>query len=316
VRRILASLWHGEGLRHLPIAVRESDEPLVRLELHDSSATSRDVTFEHVPVSLRPLILGVRAEGSRARDHVARRSLVVRDRATDELLGEISLAAAGTLPLKGGELLLFRTIRCRNFAAPVAVRWWRYALAWVHARRAPSRGDGLRMSASDLRCLNVYYMSPRPVYLIGVVPGTFSTLFTMSLVDSAGLGEVLLALPVTSPEIELMEQSGVLTMSAAPADRLAEVSTLGAYHRAPNVDASTPALPVRRSPHHGLPVLSQEFTRELSVRATHRIGSHVLFVCRVDAEQGTTPRRMAHISLMYAEWLARRGRPVDALAPD
>jgi flavin reductase (DIM6/NTAB) family NADH-FMN oxidoreductase RutF len=314
VRRILASLWHGEGLRHLPIALRESDEPLVRLELHDSSETSRDITFEHAPVSLRPLILGVRTEGAGAHDRGGRRSIVVRDRATDELLGEIFLAPAGALPLERGELSLFRAMRCRNSTVASRVRWWRYALAWVHAQRAPSRGDGLRMSASDLRCLNVYYMSPRPVYLIGVASGDRSNLFPMDLVGTIGSGEFLLALRATSPAIELMETSRVIAMSAAPPENIAEVYALGAHHRKASVDTSTLPFAIQPSPLHALPVLSHGFTRELSVRATHRIGSHVLFVCRVDAEQGATPRRMAHISLMYAEWLARRGRPVDALA--
>jgi hypothetical protein len=33
----------------------------------------------------------------------------------------------------------------------------------------------------------------------------------------------------------------------------------------------------------------------------------------VDAEQGTTPRQLGHLSEMYAEWLAARGRPVEVV---
>ena len=105
-----------------------------------------------------------------------------------------------------------------------------------------------------------------------------------------------------------METSGVIAMSAAPADQLAAVYALGAHHRKATVDTSVLPLSTTLSALHGLPVLSRGFTRELSVLRTHRFGSHVLFVCRVDSEHGSTPLRLAHISLMYAEWLARRGQ--------
>jgi flavin reductase (DIM6/NTAB) family NADH-FMN oxidoreductase RutF len=316
MKRFLTNLWHGIGLRHLPIARSESSQPLVRLELHGLPDGPCDITTDHVPVSLRPLILGVRTDDPRgaASLRVARCSLVVRDGATHESLGSIALTSAGALPLMHGTLSLFQAAGCRNTTAPLTSRWWRYALAWVHARRAVSRGDRLHMSASDLRGLNVYYMAPRPVYLIGVAFGERTNLFPMDLVGSVGTGDYLLALRATSPAIELMESSGVIAMSAAPAEHLAAVYALGTHHRKRSVDITALPFDVRRSPLHGLPVLAHGLTRELTVRATHRIGSHVLFVCQVDGEQGSTPWQIAHVSGMYAEWLAKHGRPLEALA--
>jgi flavin reductase (DIM6/NTAB) family NADH-FMN oxidoreductase RutF len=311
VRRLLSLLWNGQALRHLPIALPESPTPPVRLELHRASSPPRDVSDAHVPVSMRPLILGVRTARASDGENEEECSLVVTDRATEQRLGEIRLAPAGSVPLGDGRLALFRTTSCRNTTAPALTRWWRYALSWEHARRAPARGDGLRMSASDLRCLNVYYMWPRPVYLIGVAAGDRSNLFPMDLVGRVDASHFLLALRATSPAIALMETSRVIAMSAAPADQLRTVYALGAHHRKESVDTSALPFPLVRSARHGLPVLSTGFTRELSVREVHRIGSHVLFVCRVDAEQGVAPRQLAHISFMYAEWLARQGRPQE-----
>jgi flavin reductase (DIM6/NTAB) family NADH-FMN oxidoreductase RutF len=316
VRRLLGQLWRGAGLRHLPIAVLESSPPSVRFELHGEPGGPRDVTDHHVPVSLRPLILGLRIDqpGGAADMPPSGRSLVVRDAATGERLAAISLTVAGTLPLMSGSLSLFRPTSCRTVAVPARVRWWRYALAAVHARRASSRGDRLCMSASDLRCLNVYYMFARRVFLIGVALGERTNLFPMDLVGSVGSGEYLLALRATSPAIDLMEGSRTIAMSAAPAGHLSAVYALGAHHRLASVDVTALPFAVSRSPLHGLPVLASGFTRELTVVATHRIGSHVLFVCRVDREQGSTERQIAHVSQMYAEWLAKRGRSVEALA--
>jgi len=309
VRRLLSLLWNGQALRHLPIALAASAEPPVRIELHGPSSPARDVSDAHVPVSMRPLLLGVRVDPSVADAELRASSLVVTDRVTGERLGEIRLESAGSIPLGDARLALFRTTGCRNATAPALTRWWRYALSWEHARRAPARGDGLCMSASDLRCLNVYYMWPRPVYLIGVASGDRSNFFPMDLVGRVDASHFLLALRATSPAIELMETSRVIAMSAAPADRLQTVYALGAHHRKSSVDTSTLPFAVVRSARHGLPVLATGFTRELSVQQVHRHGSHVLFVCRVDAEQGTTPHQLAHVSLMYAEWQARHGRP-------
>ncbi len=308
--RLLTRLWHGDGLRHVPIVLGESNEPKVRFELHGLPEGPRDITTDHIPVSLRPLVIGVWSEREIEWQGAARPncSLVVRDATTGSELGAIDVTSEGTLQLSQGSLSLFRTDGCRNWTAPTTVRWWRYALAWVHARRARSRGDRLCMTAPDLRCLNVYYMSPRRVYLIGVASGGRTNLFPMDLVGRVGSGDFLLALRATSPSIELMEASRVIAMSAAPGDQLAAVYALGAHHRMATVDVAALPFDIDASPLHGRPILSQGFVRELSVLQTHRIGSHVLFVCRVDDEHGSTPRQIAHVSAMYAEWLGKQGR--------
>ena len=145
------------------------------------------------------------------------------------------------------------------------------------------------MSAADLYCLNVYYTWARRVFLIGVAHGERSNFFPMDLVGRVDPDHFLLALRATSPAIELTESSRVIAMSGAPADRLDTVYALGAHHRKASIDPSALPFPVRRSPRHGLPVLAEGFTRELTVRQVHRVGSHVLFVCRVDEERERLP---------------------------
>ena len=312
MKRILSSLWNGRPLRHLPIALGASDEPLVRFELHGLTDEPIDVSDRHVPVSMRPLVLGLRLDDLAGAERAPRRLTVVsRDRASDEYLGEIDLEPAGTLPIGTRTLSLFRTIGSRNATCGAPARTLRYALAWIHAKRAPSRGDGLCMSANDLRCLNVYYTWPRRVFLVGVAHGGRSNFFPMDLVGRVDGDHFLLALRATSPAIELMETSRVIAMSGAPADRLEPIYALGAHHRKTSVDTSALPFPVRSSPRHGLPMLAEGFTRELTVQEVHRVGSHVLFVCRVDEEQGTTPRQLGHLSEMYVEWLQGRGREIE-----
>jgi flavin reductase (DIM6/NTAB) family NADH-FMN oxidoreductase RutF len=313
MKRVLRWLRHGRPLRHLPIAFGEAEGSLVRFELRGLTAGPIDVSDRHVPVSMRPLVIGLRLDDVGVALPTHGLTLVARDRATESYLGEIALEGAGTLSLGTHTLSLCRTIASRNVTRGAATRATRYALAWIHAKGAPARGDGLCMSAADLRCLNVYYCWPRPVFLVGVAHGDRTNLFPMDLVGRVDPDHFLLALRATSPAIELMEASRVIAMSGAPADRLHAIYELGAHHRKASVDTSALPFPVHPSPLHGLPMLTGGFTRELTVQQVHRVGSHVLFACRVDAEQGTTPRQLGHVSEMFAEWLAARERGVEVM---
>jgi flavin reductase (DIM6/NTAB) family NADH-FMN oxidoreductase RutF len=312
---MLPLLRHGRGLRHLPVILPDRQELSVRVMLHGVLGGSIDVTRDHVPVSLRPLVLGVCLDGPNA--ELSSPSLELRDEHDDDrLLARIELNPVGALPLTRGELRLFETSRCRNWTAPPLTRWTRYALAWQHARHARARGDGLCMSASDLRCLNAYYISARPVYLVGVRDANAVNFFPMDLVGGVSSGDFLLALRATSPAVEIMEASGRIAMSGAPASQLQAIYALGAHHHKATIDVTRLPFAVRQSELFGLMVLDEPgLVRELSVQAAHRVGSHVLFVTRIARESGRTEAQLAHVSHMYAEWLARHGRPLEALAP-
>jgi flavin reductase (DIM6/NTAB) family NADH-FMN oxidoreductase RutF len=164
------------------------------------------------------------------------------------------------------------------------------------------------MSAADLRCLNLYYSVARPVYLVGVSFADRTNLFPMDLVGRLTSGEFLLALRATSPATELMERSRHIVLSTAPADQLGIVYALGEHHKKSTVDVECLPFPVQASPRFGLPSLVGRLSHELLVEETHRIGSHVLFVTRVQAQQALSDAQLAHVSAMYVEWAGRAGR--------
>lgn len=316
--RMLHLLRHGKGLRHLPVILPDRRDVSVRVMLCGLPGAAIDVTNDHVPVSLRPLVLGVHLDvaDNEVIAATATPSLEFRDaRDQDRLLARIDLEPVGALKLSGGELRLFETIRCRHWCAPWLTRWARYALAWQHARRAPARGDALCMSASDLRCLNAYYIVSRPVYLVSVALEDRVNVFPMDLVGGVSSGEFLLALRATSPAVELIESSRRIALSGAPGAQLNAVYALGTQHHRLTVDLSGLPFQVRASDVFALPVLAEPgLVREVSVREVHRVGSHVLFVTHVERESGVTVEQLAHVSGMYAEWLSRRGRALRALA--
>jgi flavin reductase (DIM6/NTAB) family NADH-FMN oxidoreductase RutF len=303
----LGSLRHGKDLRLMPFAFSDACDLGVRVRISGLPGGPLDVTRDHVPVSLRPLVLGVRLDAPA----IATRGLTLELHDAIETaapLARIGLEHAGEIALSRGSLQLFQTNGCRNRCAPTLTRWYRYALAWQHARLEHRKPYALKMSARDLICLNAYYIFPRPVFLVSVRHGGHENLFPMDLVGEISSGEFILALRSTSPAIELIEQSRQVALSAAPASQVKIVYALGANHRNPPAGSLDLPIPTTTSPTLGLRTLCDEAVLELSIREIHRPGSHVLFVSSILHRSGVTKEQLGHVSGMYAEWLRRQGR--------
>lgn len=317
MRHLLSLLRHGKGLRYAPVVYADTAEFSLRVLLRGLPGGPLDVSGDHCPVSLRPVMLGVRLPEDADRDVAACR-LWLEISAPDAgaaPLARLALTSVGALPLKRGNLHLFEVARTVNRCLPRSSLWLRYLLAWQDARASARRGDPLRMSARDLRALNAYYIVARPVFLVGVRHEQRLDLFPMDLVGPLSSGEYLLALRTTSPAVALIEASRRIAMSSAPAELLDAVYALGSRHRQPAVDRGKPDLPTSSSPQFGLPVLDGAgLVRELRVERVERIGSHVLFMARVEHETGLAGRQLAHLSGTYIEWLQRHQRDCEVLA--
>jgi flavin reductase (DIM6/NTAB) family NADH-FMN oxidoreductase RutF len=319
MRRIFRLIRHGRSLAHWPIVFPNVHIGL-RVHLRNTRGARVDITDAHVPISLRPLVIGVEClqaayDGFGGTDD-AGLSLVVSDASTGAELADVRLRSIGSIPTQGNELRLFEMGACRNRCASRLTRWWRYALAWRHALDAPRRGDRLCMSASDLRALNAYYIVPRPVYSVSVSHAGRTNMFPMDLVGRLPSGAFSLALRTTSPAIELIDSSRRVVMSGAPSHLLSEVYALGRHHRESAIDVGKLPFRIAQSRRYALPIIADaSIVRELTVRAVHRIGSHTVFVCDIDEEIGEPQNMIAHTSAMFVEWLRRRGRTVEVLRP-
>jgi flavin reductase (DIM6/NTAB) family NADH-FMN oxidoreductase RutF len=307
LRTLLGALRNGRALRHAPITA--PNEPAVRLVIRSRDAPPVDVSRDHVPVSLRPLVLGVRLDAAAdGRELAGPAVLAFQSVADGRELGSMRVRASGSIPLAQGTLRLLTPVRTSNRCEPAPSRWVRYALAWQHARRAPARGDRLCMGAADLRALNLYYASARRVYLVGVAHQGRTNLFPMDLVAHLAPCDFVLALRATSPAIELMERSRRLALSAAPAGQVQAVHALGAHHRREHIDLEQVPFPVVASPRFGLPSVEGRLAYELAVRDVHRVGSHVVFVTTPETAAPPFADQLAHVSAMFARWQAKRAR--------
>jgi flavin reductase (DIM6/NTAB) family NADH-FMN oxidoreductase RutF len=309
VKRLLRELIYGEGLRHRPVGLRAADQHPVQA-VQVSAASERDVSRLVFPVSLSPLVLGL----ARTADEpvVGPFELRMVD-ASGERLGSIALTPAGSIEHAYGVIDLARPTDVRVRCVPRAYRAWRYLTAWRHAQLTKHREHAFSMDLPDLKALNVFYMMPRPVYLVSVVHEGRDNIFPMDLVGPLGENLFLLALRKTSPSIELMRTGGRIVLSGMPARFRDVVYRLAIHHKKLAVDWSALELAIQPSPRFGFPVPAEALDwRELRVVKSEETGSHVLFVTEVESctDVGDEPQ-LCHVSDMYARWRAASGRPFE-----
>lgn len=315
MKRIVRLLLSGQSLRHRPVALRTDAPPPVRVTLR-GGAGDEDVTGVVVPLSLRPFLFGIYLAGRRPPpvDVGSRCDLEFHDRASGTLIGRVTAEAAGVLPGADGDVLQMRPVRSAIRCVPMADRAWRNLLAWRQVQVNAKAPHHFQMSFSDLRALNVFYVLPRPVYLVSTVHGERSNIFPMDLVGPVGSGTFLLALRRTSPSIELMRESGRIVFSSVPASHKAVAYELGAHHKSLAMDWDRLPFAVEPSPVFRIPAPAFALrVRELEVRRATEIGSHVFFETRIvgDARK-SEGAQLCHVSDMYARWRAGQGQPFEA----
>ncbi|HKP74268.1 MAG TPA: flavin reductase [Longimicrobiaceae bacterium] len=309
MKRLLKLMLAGQSLRHRPVALWPDEQRPVRAVLA-SPGDSADITARLFPVSLNPLVLGIHSPGELGLGADARVAVRMFDADERVPVGDLRLRGERILPWPGGDVLLLKPTGSRVRCAPALDRAWRYALAWRQAKVIAKTPNAFAMSFPDLKALNVFYMMPRPVYLVSVAHGDASNIFPMDLVGPVGDDTFLLALRRTSPSIELMKASGRIVVSAIPAELKEPVYALGMHHKQKSIDWAGLPIATAPSPAFGIPAPVDALSvRELEVRQAAEVGSHVFFDTRVAAfDRRRDGAQLCHVSDMYARWRAARGR--------
>jgi flavin reductase (DIM6/NTAB) family NADH-FMN oxidoreductase RutF len=307
MRRLLRELVMGEWLRHRPVGLASAEQKPVRA-MAVAAGGEREVTSLLFPVSLYPLVIGLARRTDAPSSDLS--ELRMRDEA-GELLGAIRLRPTGAVEYPGGRVDLFRpcgsSVRC--VSAPY--RGWRYVTAWRHMRLNARRPGAFHMDFADIKALNVFYMMPRPVYLVSVVHGEQSNLFPMDLVGPLGADGFALALRTSSRSIETILASGRIVLSGAPARLKGLAYRLGGQHRERSIDWRSLEVEMEPSPRFGFPVPSAALgVRELELRHSEVIGSHRFFVASIaDEVTRSDEPQLCHVSDMYARRRVAQGRP-------
>lgn len=305
----MTALLFGQSLRHRPVALVPSEQQPVRAVAVEDE--ERDISARLFPISLSPLLLGLADDG---KDLLAALTIRLEDIASSRVIGSIEARSAGSIDFGCGRIQLLRptasSVRCigRGLLA------WKFLLAWRQARRNARDPHAFHMSFADLRALNVFYMMPRPVYLVSTVHEEASNIFPMDLVGPLGDDKFLLALRQTSPAVELMRASRRIVAAGAPAALEASVYELGAHHKKRSIDWGRLPFTVEPSTVFRIPTPAGAVgVRELEVIHGEPVGSHMLFVTSVASRSATadTPQ-LCHVSDMYARWREQQGQPFSS----
>jgi flavin reductase (DIM6/NTAB) family NADH-FMN oxidoreductase RutF len=168
---------------------------------------------------------------------------------------------------------------------------------------------GFTMSPRAVEQTMIFYLCPRPVFLISVQDGEHSNLFPMDLLGPVGAGRLTLALRSTSPSVATIRDSRRLAMSAMSVDDCKSVYRLGEHHRKLKIDLTSLPFTVTPSQTFSLPIpiIALE-TREVEIMDFVEVGSHTLFMGRVVAQQGqATAAQLFHTCGPYQKLRERTG---------
>lgn len=251
----------------------------------------RDVTTRNVLAATRPLSIGIGLEDDEDFRNLSSNRVFLEFRSAhppETLLGKVSLAFADSIRLEeGGTLCLFTTRHPANYCQARTLVWKRY-LNFSYAQWKNERGPKppkVRMVASELHSLFVFYICPRPVVLVSVVDGEAGNIFPMDLVGPIGHRQFSIALHATSRGLPLIERSGRVALSSVPVAKMSLAYQMGQNHNKASVCWSSVPFSLIASPSFYLPI--PEFAlrvRELQVVDVRAMGSHVLIICRLVAD--------------------------------
>jgi flavin reductase (DIM6/NTAB) family NADH-FMN oxidoreductase RutF len=260
-----------------PVGVRWPQEAVQVLLC--SGATSEDVTNNNVIVSLKPLIVGI--------GHLTELRSVMEQR--------------------DGVLFAVRdgTNRCAGWLR----RAWDGAIYRYRALRKRPEG-GLTLPPRAVEQTMIFYMCPRPVFLISVDDGEHSNIFPMDLLGPVGAELITLALRSTSPSVATIAATRRLAMSAIAVDACKIAYQLGAHHRKLQIDLNSLPFAVTRSQVFSLPIPSIALqVREVQILDVRQIGSHTLFVGHIVSQQDPpTAHQLFHTCGIYQQLRARASR--------
>jgi flavin reductase (DIM6/NTAB) family NADH-FMN oxidoreductase RutF len=279
-----------------------------------------DVTRRNVLAATRPLVLGIGLEDCKDLSTISRSRLGLEFReegSAQTLLGKISLEFVETLRLDGTELLcLFRTHGAANYCRPRSLLWRRYLhfayRQWRNEQR-PNPPE-IRMVASELHALFVFYICPRPVVLVSVVEREAGNIFPMDLIGQIGRHKYSIALHTTSRVLPLIERSRRLALSNVPVEKIALAYRLGKNHHATSIEWASLPFSLTTSSAFILPV--PEFAlriRELEVMESRAMGSHVFFICLLANEYSVADGlQFFQAHGLYEEW-GKQAIPVPSI---
>ena len=267
-----------------------------------------DITSRNVIAGFNPLVIGIGLEDD---PHVtlppcSNLSMKFFEaKGENKLLAEIGLQPVDTVPLRTGQLSLFRVRNCKNACTPRLYFFGSFmSRAMGCSCSLKCDGASKRPTALESQGLFAFYICPRPVVLVSVVDGEFGTIFPMDLIGPVGPRSFSLALRSAAAGVSLIERSRCIALASVPPEQAPVAYALGKNHKNNSVDWRQIPFSTTKSAAFGLPV--PQFStrvREMQVAFVRKVGTHTLFVCEVveDLRYSTGPQ-LCIVHGFYQSW--------------
>jgi flavin reductase (DIM6/NTAB) family NADH-FMN oxidoreductase RutF len=293
--------WQTVAL-HLP-------QDAVEVRLVDGTRAV-DVTGHNVVAALKPfsVAIGRGLVPDTLIDEAGAPELQFVDRRFGCLMGALSLRREEGPRAAGHGHAVFEVWRGENHCARLGERIWDAGVyRWTNWRKRNQ--PGFSMTTRAIEQSMVFYICPRPVYLVSVDDGERSNIFPMDLVGPLGPDEFSLALRNTSPSVETIKLARRVVMSGIAADDQKIAYQLGAHHRKLQIDTSDLPFKLARSKQLSLPVPEIAlYAQEVEILNWRSIGSHTLFIGRIVAHEDFAQRpQLFHTCGIYQKWRSRAG---------
>jgi flavin reductase (DIM6/NTAB) family NADH-FMN oxidoreductase RutF len=252
-----------------------------------AAAREFNVTVNNAIAALKPLTIaiGLDAHMSSAIESVPESELQFIDPYSKRPIGILRLRRIQSWKTAGAVLGLFEVRSGRHRCA----RWPRRAWdRWMYQRaaRKNSRPDSFSLAPDEVEQTMIFYLCPRPVFLVSVDDGKHSNVFPMDLVGPIAPDRFTLALRNTSPSVGTIQNERRVALSSIAAADYRIAYQLGAHHKKLAIDCDALPFELLRSRIFSLPVPAIALrVREIEVIDFQSIGSHTLFVGRLVSDE-------------------------------
>jgi flavin reductase (DIM6/NTAB) family NADH-FMN oxidoreductase RutF len=288
-----------------PVALNDPQDVIVVRFVSDEVAL--DVTSCNAIASLKPLSVAIGCEKRSGLPDNG--TMEFWDKVSGELLGSLLLTRIKIAPISRTEI--FAVDSGHHRCVPALRRTWEAIVRHATERKRSADPYNFAMSKGAAARLMIFYICPRPVFLVTVGEQDRCNIFPMDLVGPTSEELFTLALRSSNRSIGAMKSSRQVALSGVRARDKGVAYALGAQHGSDSVDLSALPFSTQASRLFGLPV-SSIATRimEFEIKDIAEIGTHTFFVCKqVSDEHLCKEGQLFHTTGFHERFQKVRGRP-------
>jgi hypothetical protein len=236
-----------------------------------------DITLSQVLISLKELVIAIYIEGSDISLDFPSEIIIEKK---NKRIGTLKLRYKDILLIDNTKVFLFDIKGFKNNERPIYTRITDYLLFSTKnmLNRIPNIFE---IDAARLNRLFVYYLKPRPVFLISLKESDKVDMFPIDITGNIFGNYYLASVRTTNPSVKKMKETGKVCLSAIPYDARQSIYSLGKHHKNGIVDLDKIDFIITGSRLFNIPIPSFSICAiEAEVVNSFVMGLHTVFVLK------------------------------------